>query len=247
MTDWAVIGHDGQEARVFELRGPTVVQERRAPDTLSALAQIAPPPRILYRIGEGLSDVLPIRLLPQSGHGLAGLSQDRPPDVIDGWVRLLLIGLLRERMHWDGVAWVVLRNLSHWLYLSAGEAISCQSFLTPQLIATLGGTLRPCDEALSASLSRPERLAAHLRAAQVTDDRDALTGHLLGAELAAARPYWLGQSVSLIASAEVSSGYAAALAGLGSPVSAFDPDLLLAPAFAALASALGHAEPPTAS
>lgn len=246
MTDWAAIGHDGQQARVFELRGSTVIRERRAPDTASALAQIVPPPRILYRIGEGRSDALPIGLLPRSGHDLADLSQDSPSDVIEGWVRLLLIGLLRERVHWDGVAWVILPNLSHWVHLSAGEAISCQSFLTPQLVSTLGGALWPCDEALSASLSRPERLAAHLHAARMTGDREALTGHLLGAELAAARPYWLGQSVSLIASAEISSGYGAALAGLGAPVSTFDPDSLLAPAFAALASVLGHSEHPTA-
>lgn len=70
--------------------------------------------------------------------------------------------------------------------------------LTPRLIADLGGAETPDMTALSDTLSRPERLAAQLRSAQVAGDAAAITGHLVGAELAAAKVYWLGQEVVLL-------------------------------------------------
>ena len=58
----------------------------------------------------------------------------------------------------------------------------------PKLVATgatLGAVTPPDTEAVTDSLSRPERLAAHLRSAEVTGNSAALSGHLVGAELAA--------------------------------------------------------------
>lgn len=245
MTDWAVLGRDGDRARIFVLRGPHVLNEGTAPDPATALAQIDPIPRNIFRIGEGYSEPLPTQLVPHADHGLAGLTQETPPDVIDGWVRLLLIGLSHVRTNWDGVAWVVRGELSHWIHLSAGEAVSCQSFLTPQLITMLGGAFPPCETAISDTISRPERLAAHLRAAQVAGNAAALSGSLLGAEMAAARPYWLGQSVSLIAPEPRASGYVAALTTLGVTPSVFDPDMLIAPALSALWGSLANGATPT--
>ncbi|WP_294610847.1 2-dehydro-3-deoxygalactonokinase [uncultured Roseovarius sp.] len=241
MTDWAVIGHDGLQSRVFTMRGARILDQGCGADEAAALEGLGPRSR-LYRIGEGQPDALPCPLLPGSGRSLAGLTQDSPPDVIDGWVRFILLGFAEAHPNWDGVACVLSDQLSHWVHLSANEAVSCQSFLTPRLITALGGALPPDSAAISDSLSRPERLAAHLRSAQVTATPAALSGHLLGAELAAARPYWLGQSVALIAPAGAASGYAAALGAQGVPVEQHAPDALLPGALAALARALGFSD-----
>jgi 2-dehydro-3-deoxygalactonokinase len=163
------------------------------------------------------------------------LAQDSPADVLDGWTRLLLIGLSEVSPDWDGVACVLTPSLAHWIHLSAREAVSCLSFLTPRLVTALGGAEDVDADALDDSLSRPERLAAHLRAAEVSNRAEALTGHLLGAELAAARPYWLGQTVRLVAPAGAASGRAAALEAQGVPVSCHDAETLLPPALTALA------------
>lgn len=235
MTEWAVIGHDGERARAFVMQGARIVRQAEAADGPAARAQVAPLPGNVFRIGEGPGEALPARVVPQGGRGLSPLTQDQPPDVIDGWVRFLLIGLLQGRAHWDGVAWVVGRDLSHWVHLSAGEAVSSQSFLTPRLMRFLGGAGSPCAEALADTLSRPERLAAQLRSAEVRGAGAAIAGHLLAAELAAARPYWLGQSVALVAAGEGAQGLEEALRGLGAPIELVAPESLIAPALAALA------------
>lgn len=241
MTDWAVIGHDGQAHRAFAMSGPKVTHQSSGADEAAALAGLGATAR-LYRIGEGRPDALPCRLLPGPGRGLAGLTQDQPADVIDGWVRLILMGFAARHPNWDGVACVLSQTLSHWVHLSADEAVSCQSFLTPTLASSLGAAMPPDSTAISDSLSRPERLAAHLRSAQVSGTPGALSGHLLGAELAAARPYWLGQSVALIAPDEGASGYGDALKTQGVPVAQHDPETLLPDALAALAGVLGFTD-----
>jgi 2-dehydro-3-deoxygalactonokinase len=44
-----------------------------------------------------------------------------------------------------------------------------------------------------------------------------LSGYLIGAELAAARPYWLGQNVALIGTETLNAAYRDAIAGQGVP------------------------------
>ncbi|MBC7131630.1 MAG: 2-dehydro-3-deoxygalactonokinase [Roseovarius sp.] len=234
MSRWRICGHDGQAGRGFALDGARIVAEAGGvtPDAALAALHASGP---VIRAGEGAPARLPAPLLPEGGAGLAGLVQDTPPDVLDGWTRLLLIGLTEAQPGWDGVACVLTPTVAHWVHLSAGEAVSCLSFLTPRLVTALGGAQDVDANALADSLSRPERLAAHLRAAEVTARPEALTGHLLGAELAAARPYWLGQSVALIAPAGAASGRAEALAAQGVPVTCHDPETLVAPALGALA------------
>ncbi|MEQ8901935.1 MAG: 2-dehydro-3-deoxygalactonokinase [Roseovarius sp.] len=240
MTDWAIVGHDGHRARAFLLRGGRVVDSADGPDREAALAALSARPDRVFHIGEGAPDSLPAAVLPGNpARGLPGLTQDSPADVLDGWVRLLLLGFAEARPDWDGVALVLTEQLSHWVHLSAREAVSCQSFLTPRLIAALGGTLPADTGALGDSLSRPERLATHLRSAEVTGRADAISGFLIGAELAAARPYWLGQSVALIDGGGCGSGHAAALEAQGVPVSRHDPEVILSEALAALGERIG--------
>lgn len=116
--------------------------------------------------------------------------------------------------------------------------VSCQSFLIPRLIAVPGGRQPADTAALSDSLSLSERRAAHSRSAEVTGSMRAVTGYLIGAELAAARPYRLGQSIAIIAPNTSAPGHAEALEAQGVPVSTEAPEPLLAPAFAALAAQL---------
>ncbi|WP_277620928.1 2-dehydro-3-deoxygalactonokinase [Pseudophaeobacter leonis] len=82
-------------------------------------------------------------------------------------------------------------------------------------------------------MSRPERLASRLAELQATvqlqsgDNTEMagkLWGYLLGAELAAARPYWLGQNLALIAEDALASPYLAALSAQGLPVTRAQPD-----------------------
>lgn len=237
MSDWALVGHDGQRARAFALNGAALMHAAEGVDRRAALAALGPVSGPILRIGEGQPDAVPAPLLPATrGKGLAGLIQKRPPDVIDGWVRLQLLGLTQDQPDRDGVACVLAGDVRHWVHLSAGEAVSCQSFLTPRLAATLGAMTPPDSDALTDSLSRPERLAAHLRSAEVTGNAAALSGHLIGVELAAARPYWLGQNVAVIAPAGAGSDLVDALEGQGVPTQLHDPETVLAPAFAALAA-----------
>lgn len=195
----------------------------------------------LVRVGDG-AEALPAPVLPNGGDALPALTQDHPPDMISGWIRLWIAGFLDTRAHWDGVICAVHDDLSQWLHVSAEEVVSSQSFLTPRLIAHLGGAAALCEAALSDSLSHPERLAAQLRMAEIRADPAALTGYLIGAELAAARPYWLGQRVGVIGDGALAHVYAQALTIQGCPVEQASVEDVLAPGLAALGQALNLAE-----
>lgn len=231
MSRWRLCGHDGTTGRALALDGPQILADARADTADAALASLDGSGPVL-RVGEGAGTALPAPLLPERlGPGLPGLTQNRPPDCLDGWVRLVLIGCADH----DGIACVITPMLAHWVHLSAGEAVSCQSFLTPRLATALNAADTADADALADTLSRPERLAAHLRGAQVQGAPAAITGHLLGAELASARPYWLGQSITLIGTASATAPRATALKAQGVPVTQTDPETLLSPAIAALA------------
>ncbi len=202
----------------------------------AALARLKAAPETVLRIGDGAPARLPATVLPETGRSLPGFTQESPPDAIGGWVRLWLAGFLTLHPGCDGVICAAEGEVRHWIHISAGEAVSAQSFLTPRLVKALGGAETPDPEALADSLSRPERLAAHLRAAEVAGRPGAISGHLLGAEFAAARAYWLGQQVVVIAAPP--APIAAALEAQGVPCAIHDPDDLLAPGLAAVGKAL---------
>ena len=80
------------------------------------------------------------------------------------------------------------------------------------------------DAAVAEAMARPERLAARLfslRAEGLVNSLSAVTararlsGLLIGAELAGAKRYWLGQRVRLIGTAGLVASYARALAAQG--------------------------------
>lgn len=164
-------------------------------------------------------------------HVVPGLSQANPPDVMRG-EETQIAGFLALNEGWDGVICLPGTH-SKWAHVSAGEVVSFQTFMTGELFALLAETsvLRHSaagegwdDDAfataVSDTLSRPETLAARLFRLRADDllnnvpnatTRAHLSGVLIGAELAAARPYWLGQQIAVIGAAHVARAYVKAL------------------------------------
>ncbi len=225
-TRWVAVGG----GLSFVMQGAELLAQGEAGD-----AQIV-------RVGDGVPAALPAPVLPDGGRALPGFTQASPADVISGWVRIWIAGFLAERPNWDGVICALHGDVTHWVHISADEAVSSQSFVTLRLIAALSGAERADMEALSDSLSRPEKLASQLRVAEVTGDAAALTGHLLGAELAASKAYWLGQQVAVIGEGALAQTYGDAVQAQGCPVEVCAVEQVVSPGLSALGQALGLAE-----
>ncbi len=170
------------------------------------------------------SDALQVWLIP-------GIKQNTPADVMRG-EETQIAGFLALNPDWDGVICLPGTH-SKWVHVSASEIVSFQTFMTGELFAaisaqtvlrhSLHGDELDADaftETLSTILSRPERLASTLfsiRAADLLHGQSAaiaraqLSGALIGAELAAAKPYWLGQNVTLIGEDRLTDLYSFAL------------------------------------
>ena len=166
-----------------------------------------------------------------------GLKQMKPADVMRG-EETQIAGALALDPAFDG-AMCLPGTHSKWVQISAGEVVSFQTYLTGEMFAFLStqSVLRhgmaatgwdegAFDLGVANGMARPERLSAHLfrlRAEGLIADlgpdaaRAQLSGLLIGAELAAARPYWLGARVVLVGSPELTALYARALAAMGAP------------------------------
>ena len=163
-----------------------------------------------------------------------GLRQDHPADVMRG-EETQIAGFLATRPGFDGVICLPGTH-TKWAHVSSGEVVSFQSFLTGELFDLLahrsvlrhtvtdGWNDAAFADGVSETLSRPERLAARLfglRAAGLLGQeggdaaRARLSGLLIGAELAAARPYWLGRPVGVVGEGAIARPYAAALTAQG--------------------------------
>jgi 2-dehydro-3-deoxygalactonokinase len=171
-----------------------------------------------------------------------GLSQAQPTDVMRG-EETQIAGALALYPGFDGVLCLPGTH-SKWAHVSAGEVISFQTFMTGEMFDLLArqSVLRhdlqgdgqddaAFDAAVSDALSRPEKIGARLfslRAEGLLQDlpaaaaRSRLSGLLIGMELAASKPYWLGQPVALIGSPRLSAAYARALAAQGVAARMFD-------------------------
>lgn len=166
---------------------------------------------------------------------LPGLKQTTHPDVMRG-EETQIAGFLTLEPDFDGVLCLPGTH-SKWVRISAGEIVSFQTFMTGEIFDLLGtrSVLRHSTastenwdetaflETISTTLSRPEQLAAKLfqiRSASLLDGvcsdvgRASLSGLLLGAELAGAKPYWLGQDIALIGHPDLTELYSSALNSL---------------------------------
>ncbi|SNS24259.1 2-dehydro-3-deoxygalactonokinase [Antarctobacter heliothermus] len=168
-------------------------------------------------------------------HILPGIKQMRPPDVMRG-EETQIGGFLAKEPGFDGVICLPGTH-NKWVHVSANEIVSFRTFMTGELFALIGSqsVLRHSlgdlgwdkaafAEAVSDTLSRPATLTSSLftlradsllngTGADVTRAR--LSGLLIGAELAAARPYWLGQDIVILGEDAVAGAYRDALTAQG--------------------------------
>lgn len=164
-----------------------------------------------------------------------GLRQDAPPDVMRG-EETQIAGALALAPGFDGVICLPGTH-TKWVHVSAAEVVSFQTCMTGEMFALLsaqsvlrhgmeggGWDEAAFDAAVSETLSRPERLAQRLFGLRAegllhglapATARARLSGLLIGAELAATRPYWLGQPVAILGAEALSAHYARALAAQG--------------------------------
>ncbi len=216
---WIGIAQDGTQAQGWRFDGARPVKDasgRTAQDVLAGLAETTA--TVIVQDGQGRQPV-PAPVLTEA-MPLTDLSQDRPRGLLPATARLQIAGSLSARPNWDGVICLPTQEATHWCQISADEVVSFQSALTPRLGQAMGAADVADADALADTMSRPERLSLHLRSATLADDRQAVAGHLLGAELAAMRAYWLGQRVIVIAQDTL---YSDALGAQGVPVERVAP------------------------
>jgi len=169
-------------------------------------------------------------------HILPGLKQMKSADVMRG-EETQIAGFLSMRPDYDGILCLPGTH-TKWAHISAGEVVSFQTFMTGELFDMLShvSVLRHSVEdsagidlesfaiAIDETVSRPEAIARQLFKIRAADllhgvgpsvSRGRLSGLLLGMELAAAKPYWLGQPVMLIGAPGLNTLYANALGAQG--------------------------------
>jgi 2-dehydro-3-deoxygalactonokinase len=160
-----------------------------------------------------------------------GLKQAKPADVMRG-EETQIAGALALMPGFDGV-FCLPGTHSKWAHISAGEVVSFQTYMTGEMFALLSSesVLRhgmqgdgwddaAFDQGVADAFARPEKIFARLFTLRAEgliaglaapSARARLSGLLIGIELAAAKPYWLGQKVVLIGAERLSASYARAL------------------------------------
>ena len=165
---------------------------------------------------------------------MPGLSQADPPDVMRG-EETQIAGLLHRTPDFDGVVCLPGTH-TKWAHVSAGEVVSFRTAMTGEMFDLLsrqsvlrhsvgpGWDADAFTAAVDETYARPHRLAAALfgiRAEGLLGPADGgrsrarLSGLLLGAELAAMKPYWLGRRVAVVGASGLAETYVAALGSLG--------------------------------
>jgi 2-dehydro-3-deoxygalactonokinase len=175
--------------------------------------------------------LVPTRCQSLVVHILPGLSQASPADVMRG-EETQIAGFLATDPDFDGVICLPGTHCK-WAHISAGEVVSFRTFMTGEIFALLSGqsVLRHSvaasgldrdsfSRAVARAMSRPEALAGDLFALRAESllhgldpvmARSCLSGLLVGAELAAARPYWLGRDVVIVGESGIANAYQSAL------------------------------------
>jgi 2-dehydro-3-deoxygalactonokinase len=177
-------------------------------------------------------------------HIIPGISQDTPADVMRG-EETQIAGFLSRNPNWDGVICLP-GSHTKWVHISADEVVSFQTYMTGETFAAISGhtvlkhsvdSIGWDDDVFAAAvnetMSRPERLATNLfslRAESLLHNmtneaaRSRLSGLLIGAELAGARPYWLGQQIAVVGAGNIASLYVKALGLQGAPATQVQGD-----------------------
>jgi len=177
---------------------------------------------------------------------IAGLKQADPADVMRG-EETQIAGFLSMNKNWDGVICLPGTH-TKWAHISADEVVSFQTYMTGDLFAAISGNTvlkhsvssddwdnDAFDGGVADAMARPERLAARLfslraegllNGMQNGTAKARLSGLLIGAELAGAKPYWLGQQVAVIGAGGLCSLYVRALAAQSAPATQVKGDAI---------------------
>lgn len=192
----------------------------------------------------GVADATRISLPQMNVHILPGVKQMSPADVMRG-EETQIAGFLAAEPKFDGVLCLPGTH-NKWVRISAEEIVGFRTFMTGEVFALLSDqsvlrhsvTTEDWDdaafaEALNDTMARPSDLAGtlfSLRAETLLHDlspaaaRARLSGVLIGAELAAAKPYWLGQDIAILGEAGIARAYEAALLSQGAMVRRINAD-----------------------
>ncbi|MGI9394046.1 MAG: 2-dehydro-3-deoxygalactonokinase [Boseongicola sp.] len=167
---------------------------------------------------------------------IPGIKQSDPPDVMRG-EETQIAGFLKADPEFDGVICLPGTH-TKWVQISAGEIVSFRTFMTGEMFDLMstqsvlrhsvgpGWDAGTFADAIADTIAKPETLASlmfRLRADDLLNGtpsdktRSRLSGLLIGAELAAARAYWLGQQIILIGNENLVQLYSAALDLQGAP------------------------------
>jgi len=179
-------------------------------------------------------------------HIIAGLKQTNPADVMRG-EETQIAGFLSINKNWDGVICLPGTH-TKWAHISADEVVSFQTYMTGDLFAAISGHTvlkhsvisddwdnEAFDTGVSDAMARPERLATRLfslraegllNGMQNGTAKARLSGLLIGAELAGAKPYWLGQKIAVIGAGGLSALYVRALAAQSAPATQVKGDAI---------------------
>lgn len=175
-----------------------------------------------------------------------GVAQDQPADVMRG-EETQINGFIIQNPDWDGVLCLPGTH-TKWVQLSAREIVSFRTAMTGELFALLsqhsvlrhsvgdhsdgaGWDQDAFDAGVEDALSKPQALAAQLftlraegllRGPAPDTAIARLSGLLIGVELSAMKPYWLGQTAYVIGTGALAGHYARALTAQGVPAKCMD-------------------------
>lgn len=238
----AVLERDGFEPALLAVAGPFLSDERVTPVICCGMvgsrqgwveagyhsAPCQPPAGHTAAAAPVTDPRIDVYVLP-------GVKQPSPPDVMRG-EETQIAGFLHRHPNFDGVLCMPGTH-TKWVQISAGEIVSFRTCMTGELFALLSdhSVLRHSVatpdldrdafvSAVSDAIARPQALSADLfriRAATLISDLSAdqararLSGTLIGAELAATRPYWLGQGIAIVGAQALAELYQTALSEQG--------------------------------
>lgn len=241
-ADWIALDASAPQHRLWRMQGDTVRERQTcaAPDLAATIARMSDGQSLPIR-ATGLNAApraVPCAARPEHGVGLGyegvaltampALSQAQPPHKSWG-AEAAIAGFVALNPKFDGVLCLP-GTATVWAHISAEEVVSFQAFLTPQLAAGLTPPAPGAgfEQAVSDGMARPERLAERLASAHSqSDPAPMIWGALIGAELAAARPYWLGQQVAVAGNGALAAVYAAAITAQGLPPIQADGEAML--------------------
>ncbi|MCQ0091070.1 2-dehydro-3-deoxygalactonokinase [Roseovarius sp. M141] len=236
---WGVLSEEGGRVTLHEFQGDRLRTRDFATIEAAQTGSGVPAGRLVGLKAAPDAEV-PAPILPTAPGALGAVRQRAPYGLVPAAARILIAGALAERPDWDGIICLPGAGQTLWVHVSAREIVSFQGAATHRLAAAFGAGGGPMDrDALGDTLARPERLAVQLQSASLMGDTAAIIGHLIGAELAAMRPFWLGQQVVIVGGA---MPYGAALAEQGVQAEAVTQMLAWRAGLAALGRAVGLVE-----